>query len=101
MAHAALPVFTVNGSIIGESDNVKYLGHVICNDMSDDDMMRQRRHLVLRAMFYRGVSICVHLKLVVYYSVLFALPCITVSYGLDTLPTVYISCMLHTTMPLG
>ena len=43
MDHAAPPVFTVNGSIIGESDKVKYLGHIICNDMSDDDdMMRQR-----------------------------------------------------------
>ena len=49
MAHAAPPVFTVNCSIIGESDKVKYLGHIICNDMSDDgddeDMMRQRRHV--------------------------------------------------------
>ena len=46
MDHAAPPVFTVNGSIIGESDKVKYLGHIICNDMSDDDdMMRQRRQL--------------------------------------------------------
>ena len=46
MAHTALSVFTVNGSIIGESDQVNYLGHIICNDMSDDDdMMRQRRQL--------------------------------------------------------
>ena len=48
IAHAAPPVFTVNGSIIDESDKVKYLGHIICNDKSDDDdddMMRQRRHL--------------------------------------------------------
>ena len=46
MAHAPTAVFTVNGSIIGESDKVKYLGHIICNDMSDDDdMMRQRRQL--------------------------------------------------------
>ena len=46
MAHAAPPVFTVNGSILDESDKVKYLGHIICNDMSnDDDMMRQRRQL--------------------------------------------------------
>ena len=37
MDHAAPPVFTVNGSIIGESDKVKYLDHIICNDMSDDD----------------------------------------------------------------
>ena len=41
-----LYLFTVNGSIIGESDKEKYLGHIICNDMSDDDdMMRQRRQL--------------------------------------------------------
>ena len=34
MAHAAPPVFTVNGSIIGESDKVKYLGHILdlCRD---------------------------------------------------------------------
>ena len=44
--HAAPSVFTVNGSIIGESDKVKYLGHIICNDTSDDDdMMRQKRQL--------------------------------------------------------
>ena len=49
MAHAAPPVFTVNGSIICESDKVKYLGHIICNDMSDDDdMMRQRRQLYVQ-----------------------------------------------------
>ena len=46
MAHAAPPVVTVNGSIIGESDKIKYLDRIICNDMSDDDdIMRQRRHL--------------------------------------------------------
>ena len=46
MDHAAAPVFTVNGSIIGESDKLKYLGHIICNDMYDDDyMMIQRRQL--------------------------------------------------------
>ena len=41
MAHADPPVFTENGSIIGESDKVKYLGHITMSD--DDDMMRQRR----------------------------------------------------------
>ena len=30
---------------------------------------------MLRAMFYRGVFICVHLKLRMYYSALCALPC--------------------------
>ena len=49
MDHAAPPVFTVY-SIIGESDKVKYLGHIICSNMSDDeDMMRQRRQLYAHA----------------------------------------------------
>ena len=58
IAYAAPPVFTVNGSIIGESDKVKYIGHIICNNMSDgDDMMRQIRQLhaqgnVLSRRFY-------------------------------------------------
>ena len=40
------PSFIVNGNVIPESDNVKYLGHIICSDLSDDeDMMRQRRYL--------------------------------------------------------
>ena len=33
----APPFPSVNGSIIGEPDKVKYLGHIICNEMSDDD----------------------------------------------------------------
>ena len=58
MSHAALPVFSVNGNPIVESERVKYLGHIICNDMTDDeDMMRQRRQLyaqgnVLSRRFY-------------------------------------------------
>ena len=36
----------VNGVVIPESDKVKYLGHIICSDLSDDeDMIRQRRYL--------------------------------------------------------
>ncbi len=75
MDHAAPPVFTVNGSIIGESDirwNILVTLFVtICLMMmiwwdKDDNCM-------LREMFYRGVFICVHLKLRMYYSVLFAL----------------------------
>ena len=38
--------FAVNDTVIGEVAKVKYLGHVITNDMTDDaDMMRQRRQL--------------------------------------------------------
>ena len=40
------PSFIVNGDVIPESEKVKYLGHIICSDLSDDeDMMRLRRHL--------------------------------------------------------
>ena len=102
MDHAAPPVFTVNGSIIGESDKVKYLGHIICNDMSDDDdMMRQRRQLYAQGnVLSRRFHMCsLEVKNVLFRT--FALPCTPVSYGLDTLPAVYISCMLRTTMRLG
>ena len=44
--HAPSPSFAVNGIAIGEVAKVKYLSHVITNDMTDDaDMMRQRRQL--------------------------------------------------------
>ena len=44
--HVPSPSFAVNGIAIGEVAKVKYLGHVITNDMTDDaDMMRQRRQL--------------------------------------------------------
>ena len=40
------PSFVINSNVIEESVNVKHLGHIICNDLSDDDdMMRQRRQL--------------------------------------------------------
>ena len=34
-----------------------YIGHIISKGMSDDDMMRRRRQLYAREMFYRGISI--------------------------------------------
>ena len=44
--HIPSPSFAVNDTVIGEVAKVKYLGHVIANDMTDDaDMMRQRRQL--------------------------------------------------------
>ena len=46
MMNAVRISFIVNGDVIQESEKVKYLGHIICSDLSDDeDMMRQRRHL--------------------------------------------------------
>ena len=44
--HVPSPSFAVNDTVIGEVAKVKYLGHVIANDMTDDaDMMRQGRQL--------------------------------------------------------
>ena len=44
--HEPSPSFAVNDTVIGEVAKVKYIGHVIANDMTDDaDMMRQRRRL--------------------------------------------------------
>ena len=41
--HVPSPSFAVNDIAIGQVAKVKYLGHVITNDMTDDaDMMRQR-----------------------------------------------------------
>ena len=38
------PIFKINGVNIPEVSKVKYLGHIICNDMKDDlDILRQRR----------------------------------------------------------
>ena len=46
MMNAVRPSFIVNGDVIPESEKVKYLGHIICSDLSDDeDTMRQRRYL--------------------------------------------------------
>ena len=46
---------------------------------------------MLRAMFYRGVLICVHLKLRMYYSALFALPRTPVSYTARSLHKLYVA----------
>ena len=46
MMHALTThAFVINGYVIEESVKVKYIGHIICNDLSDDDMMRQRLQL--------------------------------------------------------
>ena len=43
------PVFTTNGTIIDESDTVRYLGHILCNSGKDDkDIMRQCQQLHAR-----------------------------------------------------
>ena len=43
------PVFTLNGTLIDESDTVRYLVHILCNSGKDDkDIMRQCQQLYAR-----------------------------------------------------
>ena len=43
---AGLPLFSLNGVILSEVEKVKYLGHIITNDLTDDaDIARQSRQL--------------------------------------------------------
>ncbi len=71
----------VNGDVIPESEKVKYLGHIICSDLSDDeDMMRQRRHLYAQG---NAISRSFHMCSIagIRYFVPFVLPCIHVICG--------------------
>ena len=46
---AHLPLYTLNGEVLCDSACVKYLGHFICSDLSDDtDILRQRRCLTIQ-----------------------------------------------------
>ena len=46
---AQLPLHTINGDVLCDSACVKYLGHFICSDLSDDtDILRQRRCLTIQ-----------------------------------------------------
>ena len=82
MMNAVCPSFIVNGDVIPESEKVKYLGHIICSDLSDDeDIMRQRRHYMIKGMLFLEVSICVRSLLRIRYFVPFVLPCIYVTCG--------------------
>ena len=54
------PIFKINGVNIPEVSKVKYLGHIICNDMKDDlDILRQRRQLYIQGnMLVRRFHMC-------------------------------------------
>ena len=60
--HVPSPSYAVNDTVIGEVAKVKYLGHVIANDMTDDaDMMRQRRQLyALGICLIKAISYVLH-----------------------------------------
>ena len=47
---STLPMFTLNGEVLQEVVSTKYLGHYICNDLTDDtDVKRQCRQLYMQA----------------------------------------------------
>ena len=49
MKNVYLPLYTLNGEVIKEVDNVRYLGHIISNDGKDDKgIMRQCQQLYAR-----------------------------------------------------
>ena len=82
MRHAVRPSFIVTGDVIPESEKVKYLGHIICSYLSDDeDMMRQTRHLHAQGnVISRSFHVFDRCKeYVILY--LFVLPCIHVICG--------------------
>ena len=46
---AHLPLYTLNGEVLCDSACVKYLGHFVCSDLTDDtDILRQRRCLSIQ-----------------------------------------------------
>ena len=46
---AHLPLYTLNGEVLCDSACVKYLGHFICSDLTDDtDILRQSRCLSIQ-----------------------------------------------------
>ena len=46
---AQLPLYTLNGEVLCDSAWVKYLGHFMCSDLSDDtDILRERRCLSIQ-----------------------------------------------------
>ena len=53
--------FAVNDTVIGEVAAVKYLGHIIDNNMTyDADMMRQRRQLYTLGSLIKAISYVLH-----------------------------------------
>ena len=55
-----IPDFFLNGAKLNEVSSVKYLGHVLCNDLSDDeDIVRATRQLYCRGnILLRSFHMC-------------------------------------------
>ena len=79
---AQLPLYTLNGEVLCDSACVKYLGHFICSDLSDDtDILRQRRCLTIQGnILLRKFHMCsIGVRLALFRS--FVLLCIRHNYG--------------------
>ena len=75
--------FAVNDTVIGEVAAVKYLGHIIDNNMTyDADMMRQRRDRdIYIRQSYQGDFICAPLRRKMHCFARSVHRCILASYG--------------------
>ena len=72
---AQLPLYTLNGEVLCDSACVKYLGHFICSDLSDDtDILRQRRCLTIQGnILLRKFHMCsIGVRLALFRSFLFS-----------------------------
>ena len=73
----------MNGDVIPESEKVKYLGHIICSDSDDEDIMRQRRHLYAQGnVISRSLHMCsIAVKNTLFCTFCTSFPCISVTCG--------------------
>ena len=80
--NAVRPSFIVNGDVIPESEKVKYRGHIICSDSSDDeDHDEAKASSICSRECYFSKFPCVRSLLRIRYFVNVVLPCIHVTCG--------------------
>ena len=46
-----LSFFSLNGKVLRESNSVKYVGHFLCNDLSDNILRQRTRHLSIQGTY--------------------------------------------------
>ena len=96
MTNMNLPVFKIGGENINVVSDYVYLGHIICNDLSDDlDILKQRRKLFVQGnTILRRFSMCtIDVKLTLFQSYCSAmyLPQLWTNYKQVTINKLYIA----------